>query len=284
MKRSMYKYIVVAQGFLLMAAGAAFCQDANQTSSQQPEQPAQAAQAAPLAPEQPVTRQVTIAASDPAKIVKATEEVLYTLGPDDVIEVEVQRHPEFSGTYPINLEGKIQYEYVGDIEVTGLTKKQLEEKIRGLIGRYVANPVVTVTITEYRSKVFYVIGEVGHPGKYYMRSETTTVRDAIVEAGLPQFSAAMRKARLITPDRRGRPRTKKVNLYEILYGGNLKRNLEMHSGDVLYVPSTVMAKVFRVIAPITEPVTAAAEAQTGVTTLNTRPSTTSGAGRQRMNN
>jgi len=44
----------------------------------------------------------------------------YTLGPDDKIEIAIQRHPEFSGVYPVNLEGKIQYKFVGDIEVSGL--------------------------------------------------------------------------------------------------------------------------------------------------------------------
>ena len=97
--------------------------------------------------------------------------VRYTLGPDDVVQIDVLRHPEFSGIYPINLEGKIQYKYVGDIEITGLTKKQLEERIKDIISSYVINPEINVTILEFRSKVFYVLGEVGAPGKYYMRSD-----------------------------------------------------------------------------------------------------------------
>lgn len=203
-----------------------------------------------------------------------SEAVRYTLGPDDVIEINVQRHTEFSGTYPVNLEGKIQYEFVGDVDVTGLNKKEVEDKISKLISGYVVNPEVNVTILEYRSKVYYVIGEVGSPGKYFMRSDSITVREAVVEAGLPTISAAMRKCRLITPSKNGKVKTKKVDLYSILYAGNLKRNLEMRSGDFLYVPSTVMAKVFRVIAPISEPVTSAAGVQSGVTTLNTRPANT----------
>ncbi|MFA5075540.1 MAG: polysaccharide biosynthesis/export family protein [Candidatus Babeliales bacterium] len=208
------------------------------------------------------------------------EAVRYTLGPDDLINITVQRHPEFTGDFPVNQEGKIQFRYVGDVEVNGLTKKEVEDKVSKLIGRYVASPEVTVTILEFRSKFYYVIGEVGRPGKIYMRSETTTVRDAIVEAGLPTIAAAMRKCVLITPDKK-KPRKKAVDIYAILYGGNLKKNLEMRSGDTLYVPSTVMAKVFRTIAPITQPVTAAAEAQTGITTLNTRPSATVPANQQR---
>ncbi len=236
--------------------------------------PAQPNMAAPTVNSVPVVAAAQQSPVQPLAAVQPIsnpEAVRYTLGPDDVIEINVQRHTEFSGTYPVNLEGKIQYEFVGDVDVNGLTKKEVEDKISKLISGYVVNPEVNVTILEYRSKVYYVIGEVGRPGKYFMRSDSITVREAVVEAGLPTFSAAMRKCRLITPAKNGKVKTKKIDLYTILYGGNLKKNLEMSSGDFLYVPSTIMAKVFRVIAPITEPVTTAAEAQTGVTTLNTRP-------------
>ena len=175
----------------------------------------------------------------------------YTLGPDDAIEISVMRHPEFSGTYPVNQEGKIQYKFVGDMEVNGLTKAQLEQRIRDVLSTYVKNPEVNVTVTDYRSKYFYVLGEVGSPGKYYMRSETMSVREAVFEAGLPTVSAAMRKCRLISPSFRGNGKVRSVDLYSVLYGGNLKKNINMHPGDVLYVPATVMAKIIRVINPVT---------------------------------
>ncbi|MCX5707549.1 MAG: polysaccharide export protein [Candidatus Omnitrophica bacterium] len=200
-----------------------------------------------------------------------SEAMRYTLGPDDVVAIQIQRHPEFSGTFPVNLEGKIQMQFAGDVDVTGLTKKELGDKIAKLISSYVINPEVDVTILEYRSKYYLVIGEVNRPGRYFMRSGTTTVKDAIVEAGLPMVSAAMRKCVVITPDKNGRIKKRAVDVYAILYGGNLRKNVELYPGDTLYVPATVMAKAFRVIAPITEPVTSAAGAQTGLNTLGTRP-------------
>ncbi len=209
-----------------------------------------------------------------ASLLRSSEEVHYTLGPDDVIQIVVQRHPEFSGTYPVNLEGKIQAGLIGDIDVTGYTKKELAEKVAKLISNYVINPDVSITILEYRSKYYLVIGEVNRPGKYFMRAETTTVKDAIVEAGLPMISAAMRKCRLITPAKNGKVKTKSVNIYEILYGGNLRKNIEVHPGDTLYVPATIMAKTFRMISPITDPITSTAGAQTGLNTLGTRPTST----------
>ncbi|MFH1354833.1 MAG: polysaccharide biosynthesis/export family protein [Candidatus Omnitrophota bacterium] len=182
----------------------------------------------------------------------------YTLGPEDTIEIEVMRHPEFSGVFPINRDGKLQYKFVGDMDVSGLTKVELEDKIKEALSVYLKSPIVTVTIMEYKSKVFYVLGEVGAPGKYFMRSESIPVREAIFAAGLPTSAAAMRKCKLITPSFKGKPKTRKVNIYNILYGGDLNKNINMHPGDVLYVPATVMAKVIRVINPVASTVGIAA--------------------------
>jgi polysaccharide export outer membrane protein len=208
----------------------------------------------------------------------AFDPLTYTLGPDDVIMIDVMRHPEFSGAFPVNQEGKIQYKFVGDMDVSGLTKAELENNLKKAISTYVNSPEVSVTITEYRSKYFYVLGEVAAPGKYYMRAEKMPVREAVFEAGLPTTSAAMRKCRIISPSYKGSGKVRKVDLYAVLYGGNLKKNLVMNPGDILYVPSTVMAKVIRVISPVTSTAGVAASGpesastgRTAVETLQGRP-------------
>jgi len=200
---------------------------------------------------------------------KQFDPLKYTLGPDDVVQIDIMRHPEFSGTYPINQEGKMQYKFVGDIDVNGLTKLQLEQKIKEIISAYVISPEVNVTITEYKSKVIYVLGEVGQPGKYYMHSESISVREAVVQAGLPTLSASMRRCRIVTPDKNGQVKIRSVDLYSVLYGGQLKYNLDMRPGDVLYVPSTVMAKIIRIINPVTSAVGLAASGPDSASTART---------------
>jgi polysaccharide export outer membrane protein len=203
-------------------------------------------------PTQAPTQPQEQAALPPAPVEEKAllEQTKYTLGPDDIIEIIVLRHPEFSGTFPVNKEGKIQFKFVGDLEVNGLTKQELEGKIKQAISTYVISPEVNVTITEYRSKIFYVLGEVGAPGKYYMRAEKLPVREAVFLAGLPTYSASMRKCRIISPDESGRAKVRKVDLYSLLYGGDLRKDISLFPGDVLYVPATVMAKVIRIINPI----------------------------------
>ncbi|HNX82753.1 MAG TPA: polysaccharide biosynthesis/export family protein [Candidatus Omnitrophota bacterium] len=214
----------------------------------------------------------TIVAPQPPALVKAIpnsnnaffDPLRYTLGSDDVIDVTVMRHPEFSGNYTVSMDGKIQYKFVGDIDVNGLTKKQLEDKITKVISMYVITPAVDVTVKEYRSKVIFILGEVQAPGKYYMRSENIPLREAVVQAGLPTLSASMRKCHLITPDKSGHPKIRYVDLYAILYGGDLTKNIDMKPGEVLYVPSTVMAKIVRIINPISQSVGVASSGPTDV--------------------
>ena len=182
------------------------------------------------------------------------EAVKYTLGPNDVIAIDVRRHPEFSGQYKVNSEGKIEYKYVGDIIVSGLTKKQLNERLTKLLSEYIIEPDINIQIVAYLSKVFYVVGDVNHPGKFYMRGDAIKVREALVQAGLPNQAAAMRRCRIITPDEAGKENYIDVNVYRLLYEGDLKENKIMKPGDVLYVPATIMAKIIRVIAPVTSAV------------------------------
>jgi polysaccharide export outer membrane protein len=188
----------------------------------------------------------------PATSLPIEQEVKYTLGPNDIIAIEVRRHPEFSGEYTINSEGKIEYKFVGDLYINGLNKVQLKEQLTKILSEFIVEPEVDITIVAYLSKIYYVVGEVGMPGKFYMRGNTINIREALFQSGLPTHAAAMRRCRLITPDNKGKDNFKDVNVYSLLYEGDLKENFDMEPGEVLYVPATVMAKIIRVISPVTD--------------------------------
>ncbi len=217
--------------------------------------PAKDAQAAPTAVE---SQSKGLQAAE--AFAKEQQNSKYTLGKTDVIEITVQRHPEVSGKFVLNSEGKIQYQFVGDILLAGLTKEQAQPVIVNALKKYIINPDVTVQIDEYNSKIVYVVGEVGQPGKIYMRGDTITVRDALLSAGLPQLTAATGDATLFTPSDSGKVVPKRVNVYALLYKGDLRQNYIMKPGDTLYLPATLWAKVARFINPVTQPVSQAAGA------------------------
>ncbi|MBF0483988.1 MAG: polysaccharide export protein [Candidatus Omnitrophica bacterium] len=193
----------------------------------------------------------------------------YTLGVNDVIEIKVMRHTEVSGEYPVNSNGKIQYEFIGDLSVSGMNKKQVQSLVVDKLSDYIISPEVTVVIKQYNSKVVYVIGEVAAPGKIYMRGNTITVREALVQAGLPLLSAKLQKGKVITPSSDGKPINRPIDIDKLLVKGDLRENLIMRPGDSLYVPPTLMAKVLRVITPITAPITSTGGAAGAARTVAT---------------
>ena len=87
-----------------------------------------------------------------------------------------------------------------------------------------------------------------------MKADTISLREVVVQAGLPTLSAAMRRTTLVHPNTNGKPKTENVDLYKLIYEGKLNLDKEMLPGDVLYVPATVFAKVMRVISPVAAPI------------------------------
>lgn len=187
--------------------------------------------------------------------IKKEEYGEYTLGKDDVIDINIRRHPEFSGRFPIGPNGKIQYPFVGDLELACLTKTEAKEFITDVLSQYIESPEVDITIVEYNSKVVYVFGQVARPGKYSMQAEFMPLREAVLAAGLPRENiASLRRAVIIRPLESGKTVVKKVNLLSLFYNGNLKLNYDLKSGDIVYLPSTVLYKVSTILDQVISPI------------------------------
>lgn len=77
----------------------------------------------------------------------------YKLGMGDVINVQVIGEDDLKREkVRLSDAGTLSFPYLGEIRVRGMTVGELEEFItKGLKGRYLLNPQVTVTISEYRN-------------------------------------------------------------------------------------------------------------------------------------
>ena len=184
-------------------------------------------------------------------------EGFYTLGRDDVIQIVVRNQPEFSGTFVIGFDGKIQYNYLGDLPIAGLTKYEVQQVLEKMLTEYIRVPVVTVQILAYNSKVVYVIGAVSSPGKFIMRGDAIKLREAILAAGLPTEDAALSRVHVITPDLDD-PKVQVINVKQILYKGRLKNDIDLTTGEIVVIPSTVMSKVNDFLGSLLSPITRAA--------------------------
>jgi polysaccharide export outer membrane protein len=105
----------------------------------------------------------------------------YVLGAGDSIQISVFKEPEMTLRLKIHRGGIVNYPYLGDIQLLGRTPAQIESDIeRRLNDGYIMNPMVTVSIEEFRK--FFISGEVANPNGYEFQPGLT-IEQAIAMAG-----------------------------------------------------------------------------------------------------
>jgi len=143
----------------------------------------------------------------------------YKLGAGDVITIRVLGEDDLKRDHvKLSDAGTVSFPVLGEIRVKGMTVGGLEEYVtKGLKGRYLLNPQVTVSIDEYRN--FYVNGMVEKPGGYPY-SPGLNVRKAISIAGGFKERASRDKINVIHDDD-PKQTPHKVDLNTVLLPGDI---------------------------------------------------------------
>src|SRR5256714_10039240 len=109
----------------------------------------------------------------------------YRLGPGDRIIIKVFGEEDLSMDFRLNDTGRLNYPFLGELVVQGLTVAELEQRItRGLRDSYLRNPAVTVSIAEYRP--FFLYGEVQKPGGIPYQPRLTVERAIALGGGVTE--------------------------------------------------------------------------------------------------
>jgi polysaccharide biosynthesis/export protein len=107
----------------------------------------------------------------------------YVLGPDDQIVVRALDVEEIDGRVArVDLHGYIDVPLLGKVKAGGLSVEQLEAELARQLRKYVQEPQVTVTVSEYRSQPVSVLGAVNSPGVYNLTGRNTLV-EVLSKAG-----------------------------------------------------------------------------------------------------
>jgi polysaccharide export outer membrane protein len=83
-------------------------------------------------------------------------------------------------SYLIDNKGEIDFPVIGKIALSGLSRRQANLKLQGLISAYVKDPEVNLRILNFKVTV---LGEVNRPGIITTRGERITVLEALGNAG-----------------------------------------------------------------------------------------------------
>ncbi len=164
----------------------------------------------------------------------------YKVGPLDILEITSRIGSEYkTDTAMVRSDGTISYSFVDNLPVAGLTVQELDEKLVEGLAVFVRNPRIDIVVKEFNSKSALVMGEVGahryahyeaSGGKFFLRGKTTLV-DLLVMAGGYTKDADIKKVKLVRGEE-----IYHINLYDIIYRGDVEQNIIIDDGDVVDVP------------------------------------------------
>ncbi|HUS72152.1 MAG TPA: polysaccharide biosynthesis/export family protein [Sedimentisphaerales bacterium] len=182
----------------------------------------------------------------------------YILQPPDEIEVRCSKVPEIhEQRQQIRPDGKISFESLGEIEVAGKTVEEVANILRTKVLKLYkieGDKPVDVRIVTYRSKVFYVLGEVFLPG-----AKVYTGRDTVLRALAEARTNAMaweKRVQVIRPssDENVKPKIFEMNFERMIAHGDTSKNVLLQEGDIIYVPPTILSAIAQVIEEFARPI------------------------------
>jgi protein involved in polysaccharide export with SLBB domain len=172
------------------------------------------------------------------------------------------------GEHLVRPDGTIGLGTYGGVYVAGLTLPQAKCAIEKYLSQFILNPEISLDVSAYNSKVYYIIADGAGYGQQVYRFPATgneTVLDAISNiGGLPVVSSK----RYIwvarpSPPGHGCYQVLPVDWAAITQGGATETNYQLLPGDRIYVKSDCLIHLDNALAKIISPI----ERLLGVTLL-----------------
>lgn len=164
----------------------------------------------------------------------------FLLGPEDVLDIVVWKNDDLSQkAVVVRPDGMISMPLIGEITAGGLTANQLASQIALRLKEFKERPAVTVSVKEVNSYYVYVLGEVGKPGKYQLKSHATVLQAVAVANGFTVY-AARNKMKVLRQMQGEDGKTHEIRIparYDDLVSGSGEiGDFVLKTGDVIVVP------------------------------------------------
>lgn len=166
----------------------------------------------------------------------------YKLEAGDVFDIAFELSPEFNQTVTVQPDGFITLRGVGDVHVAGQTVPELTQTIRTAYDKILHEPLVSITLKDFQKPYFIADGQVGRPGKYELRGDTT-LTEAIAMAGGFQDSAKHSQVLLFRRVSDQWTSAQVFNIKKMEHKRDLREDPLLHSGDMLFVPKNRVSKI-----------------------------------------
>ncbi len=163
----------------------------------------------------------------------------YRVAPGDTLAVFVWDNPDLSiVNVPVRPDGKITTPLAEDVVAAGKTATELARSIRQQLTRFVREPYVTVTVTEFvglYSQQIRVVGDGVKEAKSIPYRDGMTLLDVVIAiGGMTEFAKGNDAMLIRTVE--GRETRYRARLDDLLRKGEITANASVLPGDVLIIP------------------------------------------------
>ncbi len=163
----------------------------------------------------------------------------YRFGSGDKLVLFLTGDVEKSYQLTVTNDGFIVIPDVGQINVAGLTRAQLEDALYSRLGRVYsgvrrgagATTHFYINVSQMGTNQVFVNGDVVHPSSYRL-SRAATVMTALYDAGGPTESGSMRNVEV----RRNGQLVAVMDVYDYALHGDASKDIRLENGDVVFVP------------------------------------------------
>jgi len=173
----------------------------------------------------------------------------YRIGPRDVLTLTIYAGgQEQQVTHlTVSSQGMINVPFVGPVRTVGLTIPQLEKLVKEpLAADFFVNPEINIVISEYHSLQYYISGAIGSPGLYEMKSEATLMELIAKAGGVSSNRGSIayilhQSTNHVESEKENHSLFSdkdplKIDLKKLLDKGDMRQNIVLQSGDVVYIP------------------------------------------------
>jgi polysaccharide export outer membrane protein len=172
---------------------------------------------------------------------------LYRLRPSDVVDISFTVAPEFNQTLTVQPDGYVMLKDAGLVYVQGLDLEAFSQAVKKAYTGYLHDPEVAVALKDFDRPSFIVGGQVGRPGKYELRSDTTVIEAVQIAGG---FTSQAKHSQVVLFRRVSDElvETRLLDLKKMLSDRSLKEDPHLRPGDMVFVPQNAISKIARYLA------------------------------------
>ena len=172
---------------------------------------------------------------------------LYRLNRSDVVSLSFTLSPEFDQILIVQPDGYVFLKDAGAVSAYGLTLDELQAAVRKAYSGYLHDPQVAVALKEFEHPYFVAGGEVGHPGKYELRTNTSII-EAVQIAGGFTHEAKHSQVVLFRHVNDDQVEARVFDIKKMLREKSLSEVPTLRPGDLVFVPQNSISKIEHLIS------------------------------------